>query len=635
MSRQDHDATIRPRQRSNTASFTALPWRRGRPDSQPPTPHTPSPTASLSPEALIEALSPPAVPSLTHARALAGILPTLSPLPKREVLNPLLAALCDSKSPPSIQAAGYDVLAAYWENPEAPPLCTAERLAFISLFLGKHGEGEGTWNVETWEPKFKALRSLTRYGHDIVGVEERLVEILKGWIGGAFKAFVDSKPLERAERTERERCVDVLVKFFNEMLHQPENTPRFTTEVMASVLAFYGQLVDEALMCPMPVPLPPAVALVSPLPRATHRRNASSLSLSSNPSGPSQGLSTYTANPVKHPAEIAVDLFLADLPSHIKALPPTYLRQILPLLFRALGFWANPLPRLSVHQQNRRRGSLEDKLTDTVNPLFAGPYATLCMRILKFFLYPPNTAPAGLWKGPFGSWSPPKVHPTLAILTSLGAHRTLRNYVRRALSARLARAYILREASTAYSYSGIPVNFELESELMEKAWPKEDHSAGSLGLGGNGWDAGRLGKVLAESVGAWIAHQFNHADDPEILQLPLEKHEQAIRKATEGDRERVDDLLEEAAGVLKDILQELDLRDDETAQMDEEESSVVGSTLFNLSGYLFPLRYAQLFLHSGDDAYFCTGIPMELDSLSRSTNRTTLLPPSSAPLLLC
>ena len=167
----------------------------------------------------------------------------------------------------------------------------------------------------------------------------------------------------------------------------------------------------------------------------------------------------------------------------------------------------------------------------------------------------------------------------MALLISRGAHRTLRIYVRRALSARLARAYLSRESSTTYSHSGAP---ELEVDLMAKAWPKDDYSLHSAGIGSNGWEAGSLGRALAQSVGAWVDYnlEITTSFKPESQQM----------FTLENERQGKDEILEEIAGLLKDILQELDVRLEENGTMDDEEAEVVGLALFKLSGYVLPLK---------------------------------------------
>ncbi|PPQ98647.1 hypothetical protein CVT24_004145 [Panaeolus cyanescens] len=572
MSRQSSDLSPALRQRAHTTSFPSFSWRRPRSEQSTPqtSPPLPPQQPPLSIEGLIKALTPPAVPCLNHARSLATQLTTASPLPRRESLNPILIVLC-TDSPTVLQAAGYDILSAYWENHESSAISTSERFSYLSLFLGGHT----SWAVDLWEPRFKALRALTKNAMDVVGIESTVIKVLHWWIRGAF----DGLAANRSERTERERSIDILVKFVNSILQNPENVSRISEEQMLAIMAFYASLVDSAIILASSyTPISPPT---SSHPSPTHRRNLSSLSSSSIPSLNSHSQSQPDA-PQKHSGEFAIDLYLSFLTLHLKILSAAHLDYILPLLFRSLAFCASPLPRLYIippRTHSRQKNTLEDKITETLSSLFVGPYSAKCMLILKQYLYPPSS-PSSLTESSADRSALDQLR--LSIMTALGAHRNLRNYVRRALSARLARAYISRETSMSYSHSGIPPNLELESELMEKAWAKDDYTGSSIGTGGNGWEAGTLGRALIGSVGAWVKFEVAIASaDPDRQRL--------TDKAMEGR----DEILEEAAGVLKDILQELDLKDDENAAMDEEEAYVVGATLFQLSGYLHPLSNAD------------------------------------------
>ena len=585
MSRQSQDVhpQNRSRPRANTTPFTPFTWRRPRNEQPvPPVPRQPLPL-----EALIEALTPPAVPSMAHARELASTLSTASPLPRREVFNPILSCLCDVQKPVAIQAAGYDILSAYCENNEALRLTTSERFFYFSLFpeLGL------AWGMELWEPRFKALRAVTKYGEDVLGIETNLIDTLKRWIKGAFDDLLQSdSTIERAERAERERSIDVLVQFLADILQKPENISRIPEDVAADVLRFYADLVNRSVILPLgPTTqdriLAPAVVPNPPSNNNTpskslHKRNTSSLSISSIPSAHS----APKPPPLKHPGELAISLYLSYLSSQLKSLSPEYLQDIHPVLFRALAFSASPLPRLTVLPRPHKESSQEEeKITEALNALLAGPYTTICMRILKRHLFPPNTSE--IISEPFPRRSPEGSSEErggacqqLDIMTSLGAHRMLRTFIRRALSTRLARAYIQRETSIGYSHTGAPGRIELEPDLMERAWPKEDYASSA---GGNGWDAGRLGKVLASSVHAWVAWGSD---------MLRSRGEEDKYLSWEKQREGQDTILEEAAGVLKDILQEMDSREDDVMGLDEEEAIVVGETLQNLAGYVLLLK---------------------------------------------
>ena len=586
---QDADTQNKARARANTTSFPSL-WRRTRPD--PPSlvsssvvPHIPQ---TLPLDFLIQSLTPPAVPSLNHARMLASTLSTHSSLPRRPALNPVLASLCDVNAPVTIQGAGYDILSAYWENNEAAALDTADRLSYFSLFLGS----KLSWGMDLWEPRFKALRALTRYGTDVGGIEVSVLDILKSCIEAGFEGLLNNDMvLERAERAERERSIDILVKFLATVLDNVETVARIPEEELSRVLYFYATLVDRSIRANTRSQgrssLPWSDSTSSddtPSRTLSHRRNHSSVSVTSISSPSSASPPMIPKILTKNPVDIAIALYLDHLLSQLKTLSPDYLDAILPVLFRALAFCASPLPRLSVLPHPTKKASSEDRIVETLNALFSGPYSTTCIRILKRCLFPPTTTShTSMTVRNAGTAGNAQISHlfAIAIQTTLGAHRTFRNYVRRALSSRLARAYISRETSVGYSPSGAPGHLDLERDLMERAWPKEDYTSSAVGLGGNGWDAGRLGKVLTKSVEAWVEWQW------------------IIDGERDWDKERAskEDILEEAAGVLKDIWQELDARGEDdsgdSGSLDEEEACVVGETLYKLVGYVLPLRYAN------------------------------------------
>lgn len=586
MSEPESSRRLRPR--ANTTSFTPFPWRKTRQEQEPPPPVLPQ--LNLSLQQLIGALVPPAVPSLVHARALATVLSSVSPLPPRDLLNPILLSLCDPDSPTSLQAAGHDILSAYCDNHEALSLGIPERFSYISLFLG----ATTAWEMELWEPRFKALRSLTKYGIDIIGIETTLINILKSWIQGAFDGLL--KPpssIDRSEKAERERSVDVLVKFFGDVLQKTETMSRITEEIMSDVLHFYASLVHRSIASPYAKSAlsiaSESLNIASPTkpPSLGHRRNLSSLSSSSTPSLASSPPPMPDTPTSKQPAELAIGLYLNNLSLHIKTLSPVYLNSILPVLFISLSFCSAFLPQMTVKQQTPKKGTLEDKITETLNALFGGPYAATCRLVLRQYLFPPGYTPEKKpLLAPFLDSlvdnipkNPQYTVSRMTLLISRGAHRTLRIYVRRALSARLARAYISRETSTAFSHSGPSGHIELEVDLMAKAWPKDDYSSHSAGVGGNGWEVGSLGRALAQSVGAWVDYN-----------LEVTSSSKAQYQQLENERQGKDEILEEIAGLLKDILQELDVRLEENGTMDDEEAEVIGLALFKLSGYVLPLK---------------------------------------------
>jgi hypothetical protein len=525
-------------------------------------------------------------------------------LPPTSSINPILSSLCDVNGPPSFQASGFDVIAAYWENPEATVVETADRLSFLSLFLGSNVP----WAMDLWEPRFKALRALTKYGTDIVGIENALINVVKWWIEGAFDGILRwNGEIDRAERSERERSLDVLVKFLSDVLNKTENIARFSEDTIPSVLQFYASLVDRSIIAPESPygsndfsVSTDSLASTSQPKFALHRRNLSSLSTTSLTSPTTPIPPPISQISSKQPSEIAITIYLGYLQSQIKTLSPLVLQDILPVLFRALASCASPLPRLTVLSHPHKRSSLEDRVIETLTSVYTGPYSTTCLAIHKDSLSPrfeeegtpSETNDVADQASESGTLRPtasriPWVPLQLGILTSLGAHRMLRSRVRHVLIARLARAYILRESSVGYSHSGAPSHIDVEQDLMEKAWPRDDYPNTSIGIssGSDGWDARRIGPAFAESIGFWIDWIGEGPHTPTNIQP-----EESFKESWDRERQKADQILQEAAGLLKDILQEVDSREEDESDLTDDEATFVGEALSSLCKYVPPLR---------------------------------------------
>jgi len=143
----------------------------------------------------------------------------------------------------------------------------------------------------------------------------------------------------------------------------------------------------------------------------------------------------------------------------------------------------------------------------------------------------------------------------------------------------------LREASVGYSYSGAPSHIDVEEDFIERAWPRDDYANAGIGIwtgGSSGWDARRIGPAFSESISCWIAWI---GEGPHIEARPTSE---TYKESWDHERQKVDMILEEAAGLLKDILQEVDSREEES--LNDEEAAFVGEALYNLCKYIPPLR---------------------------------------------
>lgn len=520
----------------------------------------------LSAQELIDALMPPAVPSLAYARALASALTLMSPLPSHDTLMPIVGTLCSPDSPIAFQAAGFDILASFMES-ALPSLTTSTRLAYFSLFVCS----KAAWHVDLWEPRFKALRLLTKEGAEVVGIEIELLSILKSWIRGAFEGLIDSGPADKADISTRERSLNILSTFLTRVVEKPHFVSRIPDQEITGILRFYASLVDAAAVVsftdpPSPPPTSPPPPSESPSRFGyTHRRSPSSLSTPS--------LMALT-EPSRRAPEVAIMLYLSHLTAQVKTLRARQLGEILPVLFRALAFSAGPLPRLSVAQTSARMPTTEGKIAAVVMQLLQGPHARACMRLLSQLMYPPSMSPIHDYASASDmdmdtECTPSDDHPR-TMQTSLGAYRALRTHVRQALSSRIARTLIARESSVGYSHSGAPGHIEVHQDLLERAWPREDVLAAGTG---SGWDAERLGQILPTAIERWVEFWVDgdHAQ------------QDVVRKGKER-------ILEEAAGMIRDIFQELETRDPSDAQLEDDEAEAVGQSMLKLASYVLHLR---------------------------------------------
>ncbi len=515
-----HNGDPRPsRPRANTGAFTTFAnWRRGgKPDVPPTVPDTPP----LSFDALIEALTPPAVPSLSHARALAAAIPTHAPKPRLAALSPILGSLCAADSPSSLQAAGFDILSAYWLKTKPQAITTADKLACLSLML----DLTHPWLPDIWEPRLKALLAFTHSGEQTIGVESSILRVIGVWVKGAFDGLIQEGTPDD-ERLERQRSIETDIGFLLNLLARQEFVARLTAADVTSVLQFYGGLVDKALAAaPTLRPLPLQTVFVDRSPSrkpSKHGRHSSSTSMTS---------------PVKHPVDFAVNIFLDYLGVRLEAIAPDHLKTIFPYLLRALSFYASPLPRLSLRPSSILNETTEKRISEVIDSLVTGPCSAASTLLLKCSLFPSHD------------------DLTKSMQTCLGALRTLRVSIRRALISRLARSYISKTSTVTYTPSGAPGRLDLDRDIVEQAWAKDD-----IGI----WGFDRFRRALCRSVKAWV--DFRH-DEPAVTSLVSET------------------VLMEVAGILKDMNQAFDEASD-GEDLDSEEVETVGQILRELVRYL-------------------------------------------------
>lgn len=524
MSRLSDDPHRPSRPRANTSSFAPFIWRRGRAEVPLQPPLEP---VSLSSEALLDLLSPPAVPSLTNAKSLAAALAGNAPRPRLAAVLPVVTTLCASESPSAVQAAGFDVLTAFWSHSDLIDLTTADKLSCLSLVLNM----TNPWAEDVWESKFRALMAFTRSGTETVGLERALLRVLRTWIEGAFTGLAGQTPGD--DRLERQRSIETMANFHLSIVARQDFVARLSTEDVAGVLQLYGGLTDMSLSLAaqgpaseLPSPLSPPVRSPFRLP-LRHGRSPSS---------------DVVPAATKHPVDLAVELFLNYLQVRLNAIAPDHLSTIVTYLFRALSWYTSSLPRLSLNAATIQQNPIEKRITEVLDTLVTGSYAASCAIILKRNLFP-------------------TVDVLKSTQTALGALRTLRASIRRTLITRLARSYINRTSSAAYTQSGAPAGIDLQHSLMERAWSRDDVAV---------WGLSRFRCALCTAVEKWLA-----VSDEKIGSF----------------KSPVETVLNETAGLVVDMTHAIE----ETADgedPDEEDIQGVNDILTALVAYIPSRRYA-------------------------------------------
>ncbi|EPQ55778.1 hypothetical protein GLOTRDRAFT_138570 [Gloeophyllum trabeum ATCC 11539] len=523
---QDAESSTRPtaRARSNTTSLFS--WRnKARPDA--PAPAAPLPSV----DELVQALAPPAVPSLHHARQLVHALSASSiPPPGPASFNPILAGLCDPTAPVPLQAVGFDLLASYLASFSA--VNGVESAAFTMLL-----SASPVWNAEVWEPRLRALSALAQVDSDVPGRELAYMGLATSWIESAFEGLLAPEKLGSGEKAERERAIEKVSDFVDAMNDKLKRLFTARENELAGLLGRYADLVERALSSSSrasesttsPFPDQPGSSNTTTPTKSppAHRRHPSSTSIPLlSPS------SLSSTPPPKLPIDVALLMYLKHLSFQLAVLTPIHLETILPLLFRCLAHYAHPLPRLSLDANHPHPAPpVEKRLRKTLYQLFTGPFASSCTLVLRRHLRPPDS-------------------PVPHTQTSLGAFRAARNMLRTALLSRLAKA----KFTGSYTPSGAPAHIDAGPDVMKYACLKEDLSA---------WETARVCRALHAPVKAWIA--------------------------LEADREAKEAVLEEAVGVVKDILQEVDERPEDD-EGDVEEAGALGQVLYQLALYADTLR---------------------------------------------
>ncbi|EFI26920.1 tuberin [Coprinopsis cinerea okayama7 len=557
-------------------------------------------------ELLIEMITSPTAPTPSHIHLLSVLLSKQTP-PRFSALQPVLYRLCSRRSSLTLQALGYEVMAAYWNNSKVKNASwptTSDALSCLTFFL----DPKSRWHLDLWEVRFKALAAVTKDGTDLRGIETVVIEVIKDCILNAFRLLINPpKGMPVPPPSECERCIVVVGRFLHELFAYRANIARIKDDVLESVFQFYADLIDDHIH----LPLPQSQTVLSPTEvhavperstRRGHKRRAPSLTSFMFLASPTPTAEQSHPLPTKskHPAEIAISLFLGHVGTHLLNLSKKQFEQVLPLLFRSLAFCASPLPRLTVEPQVAGPKTLENRIVEILNTLVPSPMSNVSLRILRKHLTPRHVGGVALptAETPTGEENREEESDngngvrtktasaavaqdnakairsyTLMIMTSLGASRTLRNYIRRALTTRLEKAYQPQQVAGGKEATG---RSSIDQDLLDVAWLKHDH-----GQGRPATESGET-RVISSSIDAWVGWSPGLPD--------LGKGGSPQGDMWDRIMEGKENILEEMAGIVKDIYQEFDSREDGGVHVDASELDHTNDALQSLAKYIFTLR---------------------------------------------
>ncbi|THH07243.1 hypothetical protein EW145_g3510 [Phellinidium pouzarii] len=573
---QENNVDSKPRARANT-SFGALAWRRNKPDSSASVSLASSPAApiqTLPIDTLIQFLTPPAVPSLNHARSLVTALSTQTPPPPPATLVPILANLCGTVGPSSLHAVGFDILAAYCTC--GGGLATSDRLIYFDIMH----DASNFWSQEAWESRLKAMNALIPSADEAIGVENKLLQMLTRWVNQSIDDYCSSD----VDKQEKERAVEILSDALIGWFDRLESSGRMSGGDALFLFEFHQALVYKVLK------LPPGAMQQSPPPALGQRENSSPNinspsrhrrhpSSATNFASPLSNISPHLQRSAyRNPVHFVASIYLNFLDSQLSHLPPSFLPNLMPLLFRILSSGMSPLPLMSIHTPALFKSqSIEGRVVKTIEALLSGPYTTTCLLLLRKLLSPSLPVDRSTYYD---------TNPEIQVETSLGALRMLHLQIRRVLEDHMAMRFMQRDMSFSATHAGTPGSTSaLDQQFIERAqraWKME---------GAGIWDARTVGFFLCKSIRAWIFYP-----------LPTEK-------------ERI---FEEVAGLLRDVLQELEDRGEDRATTldndfnDNDTAGAVGRALYEMTTYVNTLQNSD-------------GSPMLLPLAHASSASTPLL----------
>lgn len=390
------------------------------------------------------------------------------------------------------------------------------------------------WTPETWRPRYKCLLTLTREGQSVEGFQTEFLRYAEDCITSAFEALHSDN---YSDRVPKEKYIESVSHVIRMTLKQ--NKTLYDEQDLQAVLVFFEGFVHRSLAnvpaCPQPgtVSIPPSPEAIQTL--GSHRRNPSSASGSVF-----QGSRPSPPREGVSPRDqtlLPITLYMSFLDMYRPQMRPCHLRSAIATLARIVAVHLGPLPRLStslspLHQPHL----LEEAALKHLVASLTGPYADTVASHIKRLLASTNQQEA------------------------LGAFRVTRSVLRVAAVSRMAYLALQRPRFVVDEFtttSRLVVTDDVV-EALERV-----HKAA---FGVSGLTLDMITKAAGEAVREWTA------------------------------RANAEEVLEEALGIVKDIMveagdrvQEKENPEDYSA-LDPQEGRFVGTVLNEAVKYIQRLR---------------------------------------------
>ncbi|GJJ09217.1 hypothetical protein Clacol_003439 [Clathrus columnatus] len=356
-----------------------------------------SPPTHLSVDELLSSLTPPAVLSMNHARALHMALRIDTP--PLDSLIPVVSRLCAPGTPFPFVICGLEIIAVC-STSDLRPLTDIERASLFAVVRSS----DLSWALS--KPRYNCLTALTKGGTCLAGFEEQFQRYSEECIGFIMELLLsDDEP----ERRQKEQYVES----HSELLRNAfvKNPSSYTDKHLRNTLQFYDRFVQRSLDAIL-FPSSDSVSIPSS-PSVLHRRSGSS---------PQASLPFFGSRPHTEPLTLLektmlpCQMQLAFLDIYRSRLTSDEILHVIHNLLRMIGAHITPLPHISATPLPPRHvvRLIEEAALNHLFVLLQGPFSVTVAANVKTYLSSDNKQ------------------------VSLGAFRTIRAVLRDAAISRMA-----------------------------------------------------------------------------------------------------------------------------------------------------------------------------------------------------